>query len=150
MTSESVQTLTKKGIDIKLAVKASIPGTVIAVGVKGGIKVDQSKMKSIETENIKAKTLVLGGHPPTDSRGPEGFEEWAKSVSEYPMPVRYEVTPVGVNIASVNPDLSYDFFEFAYEYVDYICFSIIFILFDSLHPFKVIHILYCFPTFVTY
>ena len=84
ISKDEKKKIESSGLDVSVAVEGSFGP------VSGGAAVDTKSTKAAENGLAKAKTethtTVLGGTPPDDLRN--GFDEWAESVAENPMPVK--------------------------------------------------------------
>ncbi|KAA0162852.1 hypothetical protein FNF31_03115 [Cafeteria roenbergensis] len=92
MDRSSVEKIRNSNVDVSLAVEASFGAG------SGGSSASFSKNKeardAMQSASAESRTLVLGGLPPTaGGKDDSAFGEWAASVREAPMPVRYELTP---------------------------------------------------------
>lgn len=93
MERSSVEKIRNSNVDVSLAVEASFGAG------SGGASASFSKNKeardAMQSSSAEARTLVLGGLPPSGgAKDDSAFGEWAASVREAPMPVRYELTPL--------------------------------------------------------
>ena len=114
-SKEGKQSIESAGISLETAVEVSMgpPG----VGPKAGSEAKHESSTAAETAFSKAdkteRTTVLGGNPPEDLE--EGFGEWAATVAERPMPVKYRMRPLSaVGTGNTLDAYTYDIMLRAY------------------------------------
>ena len=97
LSSSSVEKMESEGVSASLAVEASYEG--VGVGVAGGASASMSKSSAAASSLGKVekteKTIVIGGKPAASDPGdPAAFGEWAETVADHPMPVKYSLRPL--------------------------------------------------------
>jgi hypothetical protein len=93
ITESGVESLREQGVSVSASVEASFTGGSAA----GSTNVDSSSKSSNSNSNSDTETVikVFGGVPPESGAATEeGFSEWADTVKEFPMPVRYTLTSI--------------------------------------------------------
>ena len=93
LDSKAVESLTSLGITASAAVEGS------AAAASGGVSVSVSKSNSaasaLSSVDKKEKTITIGGKPPaSDGADAAAFGEWAATVEDHPMPVKYSLRPL--------------------------------------------------------
>jgi hypothetical protein len=123
-TKEAIES---NGMDASMAVAAH--AKVEAGGATGGAHASfgMSEAESAGTSamdsssNTKSKTLVFGGIPPSDN-GADGFGEWAETVRDFPMPVRYSLISNYVILKYIE-GVQFDDQDYNYAMNEYVAYA---------------------------
>ena len=90
VTSASMTSTQKDSADVALEIEGEYGPVSAAASV--AVQSESSSTNSNSNTKKKVKTIVLGGTPPGDPK--TGFGEWAASVPDDPMPVKYKFLPL--------------------------------------------------------
>jgi hypothetical protein len=96
MDSETVTEIESTGVTAATAVaaSASVDGGIASGEASGSVSGSSAASEALSlmqgSSSVKTSTKIFGGSPPEDS-GAGGFAEWAATVPENPMPVRYSL-----------------------------------------------------------
>merc|ERR1711871_1675448 len=103
---ESKQEIEKAGLDVAASVEGAYgPATASA---EASMSKKEGSQNAFSNAKKEIKTIVLGGNPPESGADePSGFAEWAASVAEHPMPVKYSLRPL-YEIGDVVDKNTYD------------------------------------------
>jgi len=103
--SSDVSSLVSSGHDVAATISGSYG--VFSGSASAGMSISEEAQTALSNTQKQVKTLVLGGlPPPSGANTPEGFSEWAETVMENPMPVRYSLQPLpGIDTALFDKHL---------------------------------------------
>ncbi len=95
ISKTSVQTMQSQGLSVKAGVEASYSGAFsVSASAHYGRDQKSSSAKALAKEDKTVKLYVFGGFPSeSDPTSPTAFGEWAQSVPDAPMPVKYSLIP---------------------------------------------------------
>jgi len=89
MTEDAKKSVEKSGVSVEASVEAEYGP--VSGSASGSRDSKSSKTEAFSKAKMTTKAVVLGGIPPSDLR--KGFGEWAATVAEHPMPVKYTLRP---------------------------------------------------------
>ncbi|EEH59257.1 uncharacterized protein MICPUCDRAFT_64078 [Micromonas pusilla CCMP1545] len=92
MDSKATRKLEEKNVDVAMMVKGEY-GPVSA-SVEASASSDKSSKNEFNDAKKDSKTIISGGTPPKSRADPERFREWAVSVPDHPVPVKYTLKPL--------------------------------------------------------
>merc|ERR1711871_488737 len=96
LTSSSVEKVESSGVSASMAVEASYEGfgASASAGASASMSSSQKAANALSKVEKKEKTIVIGGKPSSeDPADPAAFGEWANSVPDSPMPIKYSLRP---------------------------------------------------------
>ena len=97
LSSSSVEKMESEGVSASLAVEASYEGfgAKAAGGASASMSASSAAASSLGKVEKTEKTIVIGGKPAASDPGdPAAFGEWAETVADHPMPVKYSLRPL--------------------------------------------------------
>lgn len=91
-------------MDVSAEISASYDSLTAGGSVKASTEYSQESTQTVANMKKDVNIAVFGGLPPqdTDILSTQGFGEWAKSVREAPMPVRYQFLPFD-KVTKIDP-----------------------------------------------
>ena len=104
ITEDSKKALESAGLSVAAEVEAAYgPANAKVAASMAAKNAANNELGKIDKEE---KTIVLGGNPPDDPQ--TGFGQWAESVAEHPMPVKYTLRPLWAATKSTVDQATYD------------------------------------------
>lgn len=100
LKSEDVAKLKTLDVGVAGAVESSMSGPEsvggkMASGYSGSVDVNMAAKKEITNMEKNSKTFTIGGKPPIAGGATvEAFGEWAATVEDFPMPIKYSLRPL--------------------------------------------------------
>lgn len=89
----SQETMKESGVSVKAEVEASAFG--FSGGASTSVNSNSKSSNSNSNSNINSVVKVFGGIPPeAGAMSDEGFGQWAATIRDHPMPVRYTLSPI--------------------------------------------------------
>lgn len=93
---ETVTQMKNDGMNIAASVAASFDVGIVGGSVGASMNLDEGTTSTSGkgNSNRDVKTFIFGGMPPLSLGGSSAFGEWAATVPDRPMPIRYNLLPL--------------------------------------------------------
>jgi len=118
LTSESVEKIEQSGVSASMAVEASYEGFGASASAGASASMSQSQKAANAMSKVEKteKTIVIGGKPSeSDPADPAAFGEWAATVEDNPMPIKYSLRPLSALGTKDSPTLDFETYNLMLE-----------------------------------
>merc|ERR1711871_1915802 len=118
LTSSSVEKVESSGVSASMAVEASYEGfgASASAGASASMSSSQKAANALSKVEKKEKTIVIGGKPSeSDPADPAAFGEWAATVEDNPMPIKYSLRPLSALGTKDSPTLDFETYNLMLE-----------------------------------
>merc|ERR1711968_267617 len=118
LTSESVEKIEQSGVSASMAVEASYEGFGASASAGASASMSQSQKAANAMSKVEKteKTIVIGGKPSeSDPADPAAFGEWAATVEDNPMPIKYSLRPLSALGTKDKPTLDFETYNLMLE-----------------------------------
>jgi hypothetical protein len=95
ITESGLESIKESGMSASASVEASYG--VGSGGASASMSSSSKSSNSNSNSDTDIKIKIFGGNPPPDGASTEeGFAQWSATVKEFPMPVRYSMSPISL------------------------------------------------------
>merc|ERR1711968_178579 len=118
LTSESVEKIEQSGVSASMAVEASYEGFGASASAGASASMSQSQKAANAMSKVEKteKTIVIGGKPSeSDPADPAAFGEWAATVEDNPMPIKYSLRPLSALGTKDSPTKDFETYNLMLE-----------------------------------